>query len=167
MPFLAKLENGQKSQGIPFEAHFGDFADAPAPPCAVRLSWKLFWELFRARQSPHVIFSSNGQRTAEVEHRQKRHFGLLRVLPVNFAQNQNTPKKAFLGTLEFIRCSKSIFQLILAQKHCSEVKLEHFLKKSFLRFWVLGSPRLGPSQAFVRKIFKIRCEKTFCQKYVF
>ena len=45
--FGGRSKNGQKSQGIPFEAQNRDFGEAAAPPCVVRLSWKLIWELFR------------------------------------------------------------------------------------------------------------------------
>ena len=51
---------------------FGDFSRSDPQPWAVRLSWKFFWELFRARQSPHKIFSSNGQHTAEDRTSKKR-----------------------------------------------------------------------------------------------
>ena len=51
---------------------FGVFARSDPQPCSVRLSWKFIWELFRARQSPHAIFSSNGQHTAEDRTSQKR-----------------------------------------------------------------------------------------------
>ena len=87
--FEAPLKNGQNWQGTPFEAQNGVFARSAPPPCAVRLSWKLIWELFRARQSPHAIFSSNGQHTAEVEPSKNRKNRLFRKM----GQNRHFAKK--------------------------------------------------------------------------
>ena len=84
---------------------FGVFARSDPQPCSVRLSWKFIWELFRARQSPHAIFSSNGQHTAEDRTSKKRHFWPLRVLPVILAHFLKVPQKGVFGHFWVLSCA--------------------------------------------------------------
>ena len=112
VPKNAFFGNGQKSQVVPFEDQISDFADAPPPPCAVRWSWKLIWELFRARQSPQKIFSSNGLHTAEVEPSPNRQNRLFSKILKNRQKTKSAQKWRFFDQNRKIshRC---LSQLIL------------------------------------------------------
>ena len=80
---------------------------------------------------------------------------------------QAAPKKAFLGTLGFSSGRKSIFQLILTQKTCSDVQLGDFWKIEFLSFLGIFGSQTG-SQPVFPPIFSLRgWVLTFENIYVF
>ena len=64
--FNACFGFGQDWQAGPWNGQNRQIETSPRLSCVVRLSLKLIWELFRASQSPHAIFSTNGHHTKVV-----------------------------------------------------------------------------------------------------
>ena len=120
---------------------------------SMRLSWKLIWEVFRARESPHQNFSSNAWRIKDIEPPQNGDFGVFQKIGKNRLFAKCGQKRHFWCVPDFLRVLDRFFSRFWPRTCSFNAKTKTF------KIWKFGV--LAPSRAFFPKVGQESRKKWF------